>query len=263
MAERLGSRWSEKFTNFKRVHRVIHHVGSGNDAWAEYDEEDVTQTQTRDLQRTRKQKPSLALLDPPLAARDVGTTLEVKEREDYRSSLSLPGQQTNPSMFEWTPNIGGSSLHGEADQSDGQQLDPSMFEWTPNIGGSSLHGEADHSDGQHCEEKDIVTGSMRLPWIPISDVPEINARTRLVASEEPQLFEYVELDNTELSFNDFQENYLWGNCNHSESVTSPIPAPLPLPVQDPGPVTSGSSRSPSCQANDLWGANSIWVISMH
>ena len=68
MADRSGPGWSKKFTNFKHVHSVIHQVGSGNDAWAEYDE-DVIQTQTRGLQRPRKQKPAAEASDPPPADR--------------------------------------------------------------------------------------------------------------------------------------------------------------------------------------------------
>ena len=71
MEDRSGSGWSKKFTNFKHVHGVVHHVGSGNDAWEEFDE-DVIQTQTRErtrgLQRPRKQKPAEAS-DPPPADR--------------------------------------------------------------------------------------------------------------------------------------------------------------------------------------------------
>ena len=60
MADRSESGWNKKFTSFKHYHGVIRQVGSGNEAWAEFEE-----VQTRGLQRDRKQKPAREASDPP------------------------------------------------------------------------------------------------------------------------------------------------------------------------------------------------------
>ena len=111
MAERSGSGWSEKFTNFKRVHGVIHHVGSGKDAWAEYDEEDVTQTRvaTRGLQRTRKHKPAAEASDPPTAGRPpLGYpqhfTSDPGPHAGYPTWSSQPSKQQSQSHYSGNHN---------------------------------------------------------------------------------------------------------------------------------------------------------------
>ena len=110
MADRSGSGWREKFTNFKHVHGVIHHVGSGNDALAEYDEEDVIQTQvvTRGLQRPRKHKPAAASDPPPAARPPLGYpqhfTSDPGPHAGYPTWSSQPSNQQSQSHYSGNHN---------------------------------------------------------------------------------------------------------------------------------------------------------------
>ena len=245
---------------------------------------------------------SFASYSPSLAAKDVRTTLEVKEHKDYRSSLSSTSWQPDrythglqSPTYEYTHDISDVSTSCSpplAAKDVGTTLEIRerkdwlslpLTRWQPDrytLDVSDIPERSQHevSTSWHCDNTAIVTGPMGAPCM-ADDVPEMNPWTQPGAQEEIRSFQKFRSVSREFIIHDFLQDPGLVIRSSSRSPSSKEPSPLEeepktfskvisktTPWHKRGKDARGNQRSvracASCQASGRGRANSIWVINM-